>query len=457
MKNIILIAIFSFNSFYCKSQTTIRVFDSLLFFDGYAARVDSPPTPAGVIRHRNDLYARKLTSTELASIGSTLTIDVKISAACDNYDRIGNVNMALVPKDSSSYTPANVKRIELGRFITPFMNKNVMPKTVPYSFASHNIALLMKDSSILNNYDIWIELEVFGVPYAANTQVAGCAGRKDVFYGSLSFTTNSAMPIQHQNLLIPLSFKKNFNNYQASATDTVGKTTRTFQFNVPTDLTDAAFFLITSNHGANSGGEEYNRRNHFVFYDGVLKYLYKPGRETCEPFRVYNTQGNGIYGANPRSNVEWQSFSNWCPGDVIDIRRIDLGAVSAGDHKYMINVPTAVFTNREGNFPLSVYFHGKKQGTLDQAEYVDTTVVPPVDSSSNSIILYPNPSSSFITVESENPESIRILDMTGKLVYKKEKPAQKTTINTLVFSNGIYVVQVVKAGKSYQKKFLVMH
>jgi hypothetical protein len=60
-------------------------------------------------------------------------------------------------------------------------------------------------------------------------------------------------------------------------------------------------------------------------------------------------------------------------------------------------------------------------------------------------------------VESENPESIRILDMTGKLVYKKEKPAQKTTINTLVFSNGIYVVQVVKAGKSYQKKFLVMH
>ena len=455
MKHIILVSMLCFGFLFGKSQTTIRVFDSLLFFDGYAARVDSPPPPPGVIRHRNDLYARKLTASELASIGSTLTMNVKISAACDNYDRIGNVNMALVPKDSPSYTPANVKRLELGRFITPFMNKNIVPKTVPYSFAIHNIALLMKDSSVLNNYDIWIELEVFGVPYAANTQVAGCAGRKDVFYGSLSFTTNTSIPTQHQNMLIPLSFKKNFNNYQATATDTVGKTTRTFQFNVPTDLTDAAFFLITSNHGANSGGEEYNRRNHFVFYDDVLKYLYKPGRETCEPFRVYNTQGNGIYGANPRSNVEWQSFSNWCPGDVIDIRRIDLGAVAAGDHKFMITVPTAVFANREGNFPLSVYFHGKKQGLLDQAEYVDTTVVPPVVSSD--LILYPNPSSSYITVESQNAESIRILDMTGKLVYKKENPAQSMTINTQVFSNGIYVVQVMKAGKSYQKKFLVIH
>jgi hypothetical protein len=456
MKQMVIAALIVFGAFSVQAQTTIKVFDSLLFFDGYAARVDSPAPPPGVIRHRNDLYARKLSAAELASIGSTLSMNVKISAACDNYDRIGNVNMAFVSKDSSSYIPANVKRIELGRYITPFMNKNLNPKTVPYNFNINNIALLLKDSSILNNYDVWIELEVFGVPYAANTQVAGCAGRKDVFYGSLSFTTNNAIPVQHQNVLIPLSFKKNFNNYQASATDTIGKTTRTFQFDVPTDLTDAAFFLITSNHGANSGGEEYNRRNHFVFYDGALKYLYKPGRLSCEPFRVYNTQGNGIYGSNPRSDVEWQSFSNWCPGDVIDIRRIDLGAVSAGEHKFMITVPNAVFANREGNFPLSVYLHGKKQGSLDQAEYVDTTVTPPADSSTN-VKVYPNPSATFITVETQNPDAIRIIDMTGKLVYLNENPIQKTIINTMPFANGIYVIQVLKEGKSFQKKILVTH
>src|SRR4051812_19788496 len=76
--------------------TTIHVFDTLLFFDGYAATVAMPIPPAGVIRHRNDLYARKLTDAELNSIGSTLHMKVTVKAACDNYDRIGNVNMALV-------------------------------------------------------------------------------------------------------------------------------------------------------------------------------------------------------------------------------------------------------------------------------------------------------------------------------------------------------------------------
>jgi hypothetical protein len=154
--------------------------------------------------------------------------------------------------------------------------------------------------------------------------------------------------------------------------------------------------------------------------------------------------------------VEWQSFSNWCPGDVIDIRRIDLGAVSAGEHKFMITVPNAVFANREGNFPLSVYLHGKKQGSLDQAEYVDTTVTPPADSSTN-VKVYPNPSATFITVETQNPDAIRIIDMTGKLVYLNENPIQKTIINTMPFANGIYVIQVLKEGKSFQKKILVTH
>jgi hypothetical protein len=123
----------------------------------------------------------------------------------------------------------------------------------------------------------------------------------------------------------------------------------------------------------------------------------------------------------------------------------------------MINVPSAVFTGREGNIPLSVYLHGKKQGSLDQAEYVDTTVIPPVDSSSTNIKVYPNPSAAFITVETQNPDAIRMIDMTGKLVYINENPIQKTIINTLPFSNGIYVIQVLKGGKFYQKKIWVTH
>jgi hypothetical protein len=91
---------------------------------------------------------------------------------------------------------------------------------------------------------------------------------------------------------------------------------------------------------------------------------YRPGRTSCEPFRHYNTQGNGIYGQNPRTDANWQSFSNWCPGDVIDTRIIKLGALSAGEYKFTITVPDAIFAGGQGNFPLSLYFMGKTSGMI---------------------------------------------------------------------------------------------
>jgi hypothetical protein len=75
---------------------------------------------------------------------------------------------------------------------------------------------------------------------------------------------------------MPLFFNSNMNNYQAGATDTLGLTTRSITFHVEEDLTDAAFFLITSNHGANQGGEEYIRRFHYAYFDGALELTYKP-------------------------------------------------------------------------------------------------------------------------------------------------------------------------------------
>lgn len=398
------------------AQTTIHVFDSVLYFDGYAATVSSPAPPAGVIRHRNDLYARKLTTAELQSIGTSLHMKVTINAACDNYDRIGNVNMALVPKGAATYKPDSVQRIELGRYITPFMNKNIQPTAVPYNYDINNVAFLLKETSITTNYDIWIELELFGVPYAANTQVAGCSGRNDVFYGSLEFTTSGSVAAQSNNMLLPLAFKKDFNNYQAAATDTIGQTTKTINFNVPSSLTDAAFFLITSNHGANSGGEEYNRRNHYAYFDNVLKLTYKPGRTSCEPFRQYNTQGNGIYGSATKTDAQWQSFSNWCPGDVISIRRIDLGPVSAGNHSFRINVPDAVFNGGQGNFPLSLYFQGKTSGSLAAGS---------ISMADYGLKVYPNPADNKIIInpsDQRNIESVGLINMLGAIVYFNAHP-----------------------------------
>lgn len=430
------------------AQSTIEIFYRVPFFDGYAAYIDTPLPPAGVIRHRNFLNARKLTSAEIASIGSTLSMTVTVIAACDNYDRIGNVNLALVPKDSVSYNPAQVTRIELGRYITPFMDKNRQPNSIKYNFQIDHIAQLLKDSALNSDYNFWVELELFGVASAAQQQIAGCAGRKDVFYGTLEFFSEASLPVQNNNVMVPIAFKRNFNNYQASATDSVGKTIRTFTFQVNKPMTDAAFFLITSNHGANTGGEEYNRRNHFVYYNDTLKLTYKPGRTTCEPFRIYNTQGNGIYGATPKTNQQWQSFSNWCPGDVIDTRRINLGSMDTGSYRFRIEVPDARFVNREGNIPLSLYLFGKTTTSP-----VDTTMIP--SETTQQPIIFPNPANQWVTVRQEGSFSVCIYHAQGGLVFRNESVQQQLNIPISRFGPGVYWVEVRTGNKRVTRKLVV--
>ena len=432
------------------AQTTISIFDNVLFYDGYATTIDTPPPPPGIIRHRNDLYAVKLSDQQLSQIGSSLTMKVTIKASCDNYDRIGNVNLALVPKGDTTYKPDSVSRIEIARYITPFMNKNMMPNTVPYTYNIANVAHLLKETSITSVYDIWLELQVFGVPYAANTQVAGCAGRNDVFYGSVDFITSGTLATENNNVLTPLNFQKNLNNYGAS--DSIGLTRRTITFNVDQALTDAIFVLITSNHGANNNGEEYNRRQHYVYFDGNEVFTYIPGRTSCEPFRVYNTQANGIYGPSPMSDAEWQSFSNWCPGDVIDTRIIPLGPLTVGSHTFVLNVPDARFVGQQGDFPVSLYLHGKTSGTLPVA------VRPTLDETSG-LSVYPNPSSSQLTVKAEgisDPQAMMsIKNILGQTVWSSQVSQPEQVINVSHLPAGVYTLLYESTKGSKHKKVII--
>lgn len=415
--------------FDAKAQVSLTVFDDILYYDGYAPVVDlaTHPVPEGVIRHRNDLYAKKLTADQLAAFGNSMTINVTIKAACDNYDRIGNVNLAFVPIGAMTYNPDEVQRIELARFITPFMNKNIEPTQVPYTFSADNVAKIFKDPAILAAYDIWAELEVFGVPYAAQGQVAGCAGRIDVFYGTLEFVSNDQPESAENNFLLPLNFKKNLNNYEAGASDAIGTTARTINFTVPTDLTDAKFYFNTSSHGANAGGEEYNRRLHRIFYDNVLQLQYRPGGVSCEPYRQYNTQGNGIYGATPRTDAEWASFSNWCPGQVIPIRSVTIGDIPAGEHAFKIIVLGAAFVNQEGYIPVSVYLQGNT-GTLGAQHF-----------NALSYSLYPNPTEDVVKIQSSSIVSkFSVYNMMGQQVVR----GTSNEIDLTSLSKGIYTVEI---------------
>ena len=332
----------------------LYVLEDIVFYDGYAGTVDEP-VPPGVIRHSNALNAIKFTDEQLAKIQDTLQIGVIVEALCDNYDRIGSVNLALVPKGAATYVPAEVQRLELARFITPFMNMNKEPRTVPYQWDADNVVAILKDEDLRAEYDFWFELFIFGVPYAANTEVPGCADRNDTQLGTLLLHTDSTKEPELFTTLLPLAISEPFNNYTEGATDMLGLTRKTIEFTLPEDTQAAQLVLITSNHGANAGGEEYIRRLHNVYVDEQLVLQYTPGRTSCEPFRMYNTQGNGIYGGSPMTDEQWQSFSNWCPGDIIDTRIVPLGPVSAGVHEFVIDVPQAAFTGGQGDFPFSLY------------------------------------------------------------------------------------------------------
>ena len=344
---------------------TLTLYKDVVFYDGYNSTVFDADLKDGILRHRNSLYAIRLTDDQLDWAGNRLTMNVTIGALCDNYDRIGNINIALTEKGVTTYDPFAVPRLELGRFITPFMNKNKTPTEVPYTYELNNLPYILHDQTLREKYDLWLEFELFGVPYAAQEQVAGCKGHNDVFLGTLEWVT-SANPIENttENVLVPIVMKKpeyiasNLNNYNEQGTDTIGKCTKTWKFTVPRNVVDGNITLITSNHGANYDGEEYNRRLHLVYYDDQLVMTYIPGGVSCEPYRQYNTQGNGIYGWYPMSDSEWASFSNWCPGAVIPIRTLELGAVEEGEHRIMIRVPDAVFNEQQGDIPVSMYFQG---------------------------------------------------------------------------------------------------
>lgn len=358
-------------------EKKVNVFDAVVFYDGYRQEVVDAALDDGVLRFRNSLYSKKLDMEELADLGDNLCMNVTIGALCDNYDRIGNVDLAFVPKGSESYVYGDVKRIELTRFITPFMNKNKNPREVPYEYDISNVTRILRDADMTEAYDFWLEMEVFGVPYAANQQIAGCKDRNDVFEGTIDLVyTPAERPEKSSgNVLVPIYVKYpedygniNFNNYTEGATDTLGVTTRTFEFEIPESVSDSKIYLILTNHGAGNNGEEYVRRLHLVYYDGNIELSYTPGGVSCEPYRVYNTQANGIYGTS-RTERSWQSSSNWCPGQAVPTREIPLGAQEAGIHKVMIRVPNARFYGKDGDFRPSLYFQGVKEGEMPAGIY----------------------------------------------------------------------------------------
>jgi len=241
----------------------------------------------------------------------------------------------------------------------------------------------------------------------------------------------------------PLNFKKDLNNYQVGATDAIGETVRTINFNLPSAINNSKFHLIISNHGANSGGEEYNRRWHYIYLDNNQVLTYRPGEATCEPYRVYNTQANGIYGSTPKAPFTWQSFSNWCPGAIIPIRTINLGDLAAGPHSFKISVPTAVFTGGQGYFPVSVYLQG------------ENSVLSTTDFDIVSYDVFPNPTKESVNIKcNNNITSLQLFDVAGKLISTNTINKSDFKLDISNKPKGVYFLKIKTENGLFSEKII---
>lgn len=397
MKVPVLIFLAALVALAARGEQRWRYFDRVTFYDVYAGTVspDVAPLPDGIQRINNSRVTTMLPDAHLDQMGSHLELQVTIHALCDNYDRIGSVDLVLMPKDSVTYsdcrhpkpgggtymgrlgeTDPAIRRIEIGRYITPFMNKNAQLDSVPYRWDVSFLSPMFHDRALRDTMNFWLELHLEGVPYAANQQIRGCADRNDVFAGTLDLVSSddASAAGSPSTLVLPLVYERYLNSYNPTHTDEEGTLTAHYTVRVDEPLSDALFLMVNSNHGANNNGEEYNRRLHYVWVNDWMAMVYKPGRQSCEPFRQYNTQSNGIYGSSVQSDESWQSFSNWCPGDVIDNRIIHLGAIPAGNYDFRLLVPDAVFFGNDGYFPFSLTFFGLKEGQFDGIDQIQADV-----------------------------------------------------------------------------------
>jgi hypothetical protein len=93
--------------------------------------------------------------------------------------------------------------------------------------------------------------------------------------------------------------------------------------------------------------------------------------------------------------------------------------------------------------PGEYFIYGNEEANLRNESFENT-----------SLTMYPNPSRAEIHF-SENIESLRVYDLTGKQVMNLNKINANNPVNISALTTGIYIVQAEKEGKTFQKKLIV--
>ena len=321
-----------------QAESRLVLFENITFYDP-SRPTTMEPTPPGVLRLDAMVVSRRITAQELANFGNDMHLKFTHNARCASIDGGNDVVLALVPKGKpDSNENKDIKRLQIARFFNPFTDKNVQPTQMTYKFKVGNLTKIIRNDQFNSKYDFWIEAGMYNGTKDAIGKVAGCDENVyETFTGSVELISNSKYIDEAQPYLLPLAPEKGVTHITpltAGLTDEIGVARRTFAFELDRPVKNAAIYLTVSSHGADQpGGEEYNRRWHYLYFDGQEIKRILPGEPSCEPYRHYNTLANGIYllptFLTPRT---------WCPGAATHARKLDLGNLAPGKHSFVIDV-----------------------------------------------------------------------------------------------------------------------
>ncbi|HKR04167.1 MAG TPA: T9SS type A sorting domain-containing protein [Bacteroidia bacterium] len=107
-----------------------------------------------------------------------------------------------------------------------------------------------------------------------------------------------------------------------------------------------------------------------------------------------------------------------------------------------------VFTNSFGNYDGAFYY-------IDDVSLTPCTGTEEISHSNDELTIYPNPVKDELKINFKNKiEEIKIFDVLGKEIYKKQFSNSNLQIPTSGFMKGIYFIEINNSKDTFRKKFL---
>ncbi|MDF2931627.1 MAG: C-terminal target protein [Chryseobacterium sp.] len=186
--------------------------------------------------------------------------------------------------------------------------------------------------------------------------------------------------------------------------------------------------------------EEYVRRQNLVSLDNAPVLTFTLGGISCEPYRMYNTQGNGIYGTSVKTTAWRTAWNNWCPGNSVPIRSFTSASLTAGNHVLKYKVPTAVFYGQDERIVLSMYLQSNNQLlAVNEVSSIDVSI-------------FPNPTSDYVNIKSDKKvKNIVVYALDGR----KLSEVKDARVDLSSYSSGTYLLDITMEGGTQFKHKII--